>query len=73
MSQECYSVAKKEHLILHSTNLHSALSKNVKHMDLGDSPWVWASTLGGVSMNSNIMESMLKQCPGLGFTYLCIS
>lgn len=72
MSQECYSVAKKEHLILHATNLHTALSKHFKHMDLEDSSWVWPPTLGRVSMSSNIMESMLKQCPGLGFIYLCI-
>lgn len=28
-----------------------ALSKEVKHMDLEDGPWVWASTLGGESTN----------------------
>lgn len=45
------TVAKKENLILECTNLHMALSKEVKHMDLEDGPWFWASTLGGESIN----------------------
>lgn len=72
MSQQCYSAAKKENLLLECTNLHMVLSKNVKHTDLENGPLVWASTLEGSSINPGTMERMLKQCPGLAFTYPCI-
>lgn len=72
MSQQHCSVAKKENLLLECTNLHMVLSKNAKHTDLEDGLLVWASTLEGASINPSIMERMLKQCPGLACTYLCI-
>lgn len=49
MSQQCCSGTKKENLLSACTNLHIAISKEVKHTDLKVGPWVWAPTLKDLS------------------------